>query len=335
MVSKSFHSSQWTYSPLFRLHLFLTQSIYFPFLAIFREIMQEWVDTLRLKLREMKILSPKENLYSKLPELRPPLLPTRDPNSPLPATPPVPLNVPGVIVNTTQTSRIGVTYSSVVTTANTNSNNSGSVSSQTQPSSSLAVTSNSTIQSDPSHSVIETSESQQQQQQLQIQHSRKQPSTSAFTPHTSSDTLVLSDALAQDVSNNDALNLSSVSMSSTSNTLTSNLIKMLYPVTTYCHQANNVFPDSVISLNEETNDSSQTLDKPTINGQINEINELHSDENTSSLARTFANNVLSDPGTSLNPKRGQAIASTSVKTDANDGKFKLHNNIPIMCPFLI
>lgn len=291
--------------------------------------MQEWVDTLRLKLREMKILSPKENLYSKLPELRPPLLPTRDPNSPLPATPPVPLNVPGVIVNTTQTSRIGVTYSSVVTTANTNSNNSGSLSSQTQPSSSLAVTSNSTIQSDPSHSVIETSESQQQQ----IQHSRIQPSTSAFTPHTSSDTLVLSDGLAQDVSHHDALNLSSAPMSSTSNTLTSNLIKMLYPVTTYCHQANNVFPDSVISLNEETTGSSQTLDKPTINGQINEINEPHSGENTSSLARTFANNVLSDPGTSLNPKRGQALASTSVKTDANDGEFKLHNNIPIKCQF--
>lgn len=59
--------------------------------------MQEWVDTLRLKLREMKILSPKENLYSKLPEAKPPLLPTRDPMSPLPATPPIPAAlVPGV-----------------------------------------------------------------------------------------------------------------------------------------------------------------------------------------------------------------------------------------------
>lgn len=59
--------------------------------------MQEWIDTLRLKLREMKILSPNENLYSKLPEVRPPLLPTRDPMSPLPATPPVPAAiVPGV-----------------------------------------------------------------------------------------------------------------------------------------------------------------------------------------------------------------------------------------------
>ncbi|XP_055585184.1 mucin-4-like [Uranotaenia lowii] len=61
------------------------------------ECMQEWVDSLRSKLREMKLLSPKENLYSKLPEARPPLAPTRDPTSPLPATPPVPAAlVPGV-----------------------------------------------------------------------------------------------------------------------------------------------------------------------------------------------------------------------------------------------
>lgn len=59
--------------------------------------MQEWVETLRSKLREMKILSPRENLYTKLPEIRPPLLPTRDPTSPLPAPPPVPAAlVPGV-----------------------------------------------------------------------------------------------------------------------------------------------------------------------------------------------------------------------------------------------
>jgi len=47
--------------------------------------------------REMKILSPRENLYTKLPEVRAPLLPTRDPTSPLPPPPPVPAAlVPGV-----------------------------------------------------------------------------------------------------------------------------------------------------------------------------------------------------------------------------------------------
>ncbi|XP_050071803.1 uncharacterized protein LOC126559675 [Anopheles maculipalpis] len=61
------------------------------------ECMQEWVECLRSKLREMKLLSPKENLYSRLPEVRPPLAPTRDPTSPLPATPPVPAAiVPGI-----------------------------------------------------------------------------------------------------------------------------------------------------------------------------------------------------------------------------------------------
>ncbi|XP_017868500.1 PREDICTED: putative GPI-anchored protein PB15E9.01c [Drosophila arizonae] len=67
------------------------------FHAVSWEIMQEWVETLRAKLREMKILSPRENLYTKLPEVRAPLLPTRDPTSPLPAPPPVPAAiVPGV-----------------------------------------------------------------------------------------------------------------------------------------------------------------------------------------------------------------------------------------------
>ncbi|XP_037709163.1 mucin-5AC [Drosophila subpulchrella] len=67
------------------------------FHAVSWEIMQEWVETLRSKLREMKILSPRENLYTKLPEVRAPLLPTRDPTSPLPPPPPVPAAlVPGV-----------------------------------------------------------------------------------------------------------------------------------------------------------------------------------------------------------------------------------------------
>lgn len=57
--------------------------------------MKEWVETLRSKLREMKIISPKENVYSKLPETRQPLLPTRDPMSPLP---PPPAEIPPAIV---------------------------------------------------------------------------------------------------------------------------------------------------------------------------------------------------------------------------------------------
>ncbi|XP_050521692.1 uncharacterized protein LOC126894609 [Daktulosphaira vitifoliae] len=51
--------------------------------------MMDWVQGLDMKLREMHILSPKENVYTKPPESKPPLLPTRDPNSPLPPPPPL------------------------------------------------------------------------------------------------------------------------------------------------------------------------------------------------------------------------------------------------------
>nr|CAD7441733.1 unnamed protein product [Timema bartmani] len=61
------------------------------------DLMIEWVETIRSKLREMKILSPRENVYSKMPEARLPLAPTRDPNSPLPPPPVGPSTVlPGV-----------------------------------------------------------------------------------------------------------------------------------------------------------------------------------------------------------------------------------------------
>lgn len=61
------------------------------------DIMMEWVETIRSKLQEMRILSPRENLYSKMPEARLPLAPTRDPNSPLPPTPMGPsARVPGI-----------------------------------------------------------------------------------------------------------------------------------------------------------------------------------------------------------------------------------------------
>lgn len=78
-------------------HQYFCRHILIHILLLTREIMQEWVETLRSKLREMKILSPRENLYTKLPEVRAPLLPTRDPTSPLPAPPPVPAAiVPGI-----------------------------------------------------------------------------------------------------------------------------------------------------------------------------------------------------------------------------------------------
>ena len=56
-----------------------------------REQMCDCVDNLRIKLQELNILNPQENVYSKLPESRSAsLLPTRDPTSPLPPPPTVP-----------------------------------------------------------------------------------------------------------------------------------------------------------------------------------------------------------------------------------------------------
>lgn len=62
-----------------------------------RHQMMSWVKRLNAKLREMKLMAPSENLYtSHLPENRSHLLPTRDPNSPLPLPPTMPYIPPGV-----------------------------------------------------------------------------------------------------------------------------------------------------------------------------------------------------------------------------------------------
>jgi hypothetical protein len=52
-----------------------------------REVMNNWVCCLKSKLRELKILSPKENIYTKQPIMKPMLM-TRNPRDPLPDCPP-------------------------------------------------------------------------------------------------------------------------------------------------------------------------------------------------------------------------------------------------------
>ncbi|KAK7583910.1 hypothetical protein V9T40_004873 [Parthenolecanium corni] len=67
------------------------------FVASSQHQMMSWVKRLNAKLREMKLMAPSENLYtSHLPENRSHLLPTRDPNSPLPLPPTMPYIPPGV-----------------------------------------------------------------------------------------------------------------------------------------------------------------------------------------------------------------------------------------------
>lgn len=58
--------------------------------------MIEWVNCLKLKLRELKILSPKENIYTKPPGMKPILQTTRNPRDPLPLRPMNVSEIPGL-----------------------------------------------------------------------------------------------------------------------------------------------------------------------------------------------------------------------------------------------
>lgn len=265
----------------------------YDFCLVNREIMQEWVDTLRLKLREMKILSPKENLYSKLPEIRPPLLPTRDPTrDPLPATPPVPAAiVPGVerIVNTTQTSRTTASLSATVAAS--------------------TVTGNQTIETTGTTNNDAINE----------QNRRVTPPTMRNTTEISTD----ESHRADDNNDNEIddvvetspppLQPPSAAISSTSNTLSQNLIKMLYPLPNFSHHQANA--DTSIIPNEcENHDSFSSDNQTTENSSADEISIETIDESMHSLARTFAANVLFEPNSSSSSKRSQNSAANTVCT---------------------
>ncbi|CRK86922.1 CLUMA_CG000743, isoform A [Clunio marinus] len=60
-------------------------------------LMIEWVNCLKLKLRELKILSPKENIYTKPPGMKPAIIQsTRNPRDPLPQRPMNVSDIPGL-----------------------------------------------------------------------------------------------------------------------------------------------------------------------------------------------------------------------------------------------
>lgn len=223
--------------------------------------MHEWVETLRQKLREMKILSPKENLYSKLPEIRPPLLPTRDPTSPLPAPPPVPAAlVPGI-------ERIPV------------------------------ISSSTTISQAQNNSV-----------------GRQQTDADAdLTNINTPVTTTLTAAASAPVPTTSAM----------SNTLTQNLINMLSnPVSAYSNHLSTISSDtSSTSLEdsfffEDDQDMGATTSQLTMardearNGAKKEL--FQKSDNVSSLAKTFADNVLADPNTCPSTSSGAAANSSAL-----------------------
>lgn len=253
--------------------------------------MQEWVDTLRLKLREMKILSPKENLYSKLPEVRPPLLPTRDPTrDPLPATPPVPAAiVPGVerIVNTTQTSRIP-TLSLVASTSTTIPPLSGNALHGTAGSQQSIESTNSS-NADATERISNRRNTSPVRNQSQHDNEQDGSSEDSFAVETT--------------------NTTSPPISSTSNTLSQNLIKMLYPLPNFSQQTNE---SVILPTNDLESHDSFVSDASNSDIVIETTVNEHTDEHVHSLARTFAANVLFDTNASSSSKRAQNTAANST-----------------------
>ncbi|KAJ6638244.1 hypothetical protein Bhyg_10977 [Pseudolycoriella hygida] len=253
------------------------------------EIMQEWVDTLRQKLREMKILSPRENLYSKLPEIRAPLLPTRDPTSPLPAPPPVPAAiVPGI-------ERITSPSPSSHSTATANNR-------AIQPAT-VTSTAVSTTISSPTTQTSNTTTTSSSQVTSCI------PSTS-FSP---------------------------IPVTAMSNTLTQNLMNMLSnPVSTYSSQLSNI-QSSSNSSNGSVEDTFFFEDEPSGSGtsQFSDINFMHHHDGTknrkvdnlSSLAKTFADNVLADPIT-CPLTSASALQTTADSHLQNDGETSSSSSTP-------
>lgn len=245
--------------------------------------MQEWVDTLRSKLREMKILSPKENLYSKLPEVRPPLLPTRDPMSPLPETPAIPAAIPGVErISTNQTSRI---------------NNS------------MAVNSSAPNASQPTAPTGGGAASVE----------RTAATNRASTLSNSIGTAGTADPSDEPNDVDVEASASGSTQPTTSNALSHSLLKLLYPATKYSQHANDINIDSVIApANESSDDShSMAIDNFTIDPNSSSVVGTSDDADVSSLARTFANNVLSEPAASSTPKRSQ-LSCVAVASAADD-----------------
>lgn len=268
--------------------------------------MQEWVDTLRLKLREMKILSPKENLYSKLPEVRPPLLPTRDPTrDPLPLIPPVPAAiVPGVIVNTTQTSRTAV----VATVAASSSSSSAS--------------------SSAAHST-ETSTSEAAASPANADGNERIVSSRRISPPS------VRNIIEQSANNGAEANSSFVVVDTPTATTTAplastSMIKMLYPLPNFSHQTN----DLNASVSDGESDSSFVLENQSIESTLNMANAAsvtttatveeridgqNFDDSVHSLARTFAANVLFDPNASSS-KRSQHVTTISNGPQSMDAR---------------
>ncbi|KAL9694245.1 hypothetical protein quinque_013530 [Culex quinquefasciatus] len=275
------------------------------------ECMQEWVESLRSKLREMKLLSPKENLYSKLPEIKPPLAPTRDPTSPLPATPPVPAAiVPGIervqpLSNVASSQHHTPPATAMVTTATT----AVTTTATTSASNATPLTSTTTNSSGPQVAMSNTST----QNLMNLLTNPLQAVSSINNQHISSQYLFDAISLASDLSD-------SGSLDDYSNDLIKRFISSSSPLSS----------PPPTSANGGPSGSGSNLPKPqkltTKENGFNHSNGAVSSA-TSSLATTFVTNVLADPGTtSLKRSTSDKKVLVDVRADSSSGSSNSSSN---------
>lgn len=275
------------------------------------ECMQEWVESLRSKLREMKLLSPKENLYSKLPEIKPPLAPTRDPTSPLPATPPVPAAiVPGIervqpLSNVASSQHHTPPATAMVTTATT----AVSTTATTSASNATPLTSTTTNSSGPQVAMSNTST----QNLMNLLTNPLQAVSSINNQHISSQYLFDAISLASDLSDMGSLD-------DYSNDLIKRFISSSSPLSS----------PPPTSANGGPSGSGSNLPKPqkltTKENGFNHSNGAASSA-SSSLATTFVTNVLADPGTtSLKRSTSDKKVLVDVRADSSSGSSNSSSN---------
>ncbi|XP_065089878.1 uncharacterized protein LOC135711062 [Ochlerotatus camptorhynchus] len=261
------------------------------------ECMQEWVDSLRSKLREMKLLSPKENLYSKLPEVRPPLAPTRDPTSPLPATPPVPAAiVPGI--ERVQPSSLQLHHHSPTTSTSSQPSSIPPAVPSTSTASNSSNVSSSTPHVPPTTAMSNTST----QNLMNLLTNPLQAVSSINNQHISSQHLFDAISLASS-------DLSDGSLDEYSSDLIKRFISNNSPLASPPLNATLASGSGSI-LAVPSGSGSSNLGKPQKSVKENGGAPMAS----SSLATTFVNNVLADPGTT-SLKRTDKKVLVDVKAD--------------------
>ncbi|XP_053684459.1 serine-rich adhesin for platelets [Sabethes cyaneus] len=265
------------------------------------DCMQEWVESLRSKLREMKLLSPKENLYSKLPEAKPPLAPTRDPTSPLPATPPVPAAiVPGI----ERVQPSSLLHSALQ--AGSGGSSSTSLLQSASNSSPFSMATPNLGTSPPQPPPITAMSNTSTQNLMNLLTNPLQAVSSINNQHISSQHLFDAISLASDLSDG--------SIDDYSTDLIKQFISNSASTSLTLPSSEVVASSSGVIPSGSGSSSSKTTLAPKDSSSAPQLQNGSAVICSTSLATTFANNVLADPGTA-SLKRTEQKVLVDVKAD--------------------